>query len=629
MFLAQYDQAYLLKNLLSREQWRPFPQIEERQAWNELLEAPLNQQRKRELLEQARAILGSAWPPLPATLYMEFQRNGDRHRYEKPYFQRRQRLAVLVLAECLSAQGEFLDEIANGLWCLLEEPTWCIPAHSEKLPGDPLPSHERESVDLFACETAMALAETLYLLQGPLEGLSHSLCERVRQSVLNRVIAPAEERTEFFWLTGQNNWTPWCMSNVLGAAMYLVDSPDRLAALAAKFMPPLERFIGNYGDDGGCDEGPGYWGVAAGAMLQLLELLHSRSQGKVDIYAEPRIRRMGQFIADVHLGGPWFVNFADAPAKVQPRRAVVYRYGQRIGDQRLQDLALLSARSWDPAGTVFPLFNQGLCGGDLMNMLRELFWVPAMAQPDEWRPAQCVWLPDLQVMVARENRTEGQGLVLAAKGGHNAENHNHNDVGQFIVFVDGQPGVIDIGVETYSRKTFSEGRYELWCIRSSGHNVPQINGFEQAEGAVARARNVEFAATGIRQSLSLDLEEAYPRAAGVRRLHRELVFEGGGSPFILARDSFEMAEGIDSLVLPLFCQANAELVGPGRVLIATQPRALVLEYDAEQFRAEVSVIPLEDQRLRASWGSSLHKIELHYLGRSASDTYELLFSASV
>ena len=44
-----------------------------------------------------------------------------------------------------------------------------------------------------------------------------------------------------------------------------------------------------------------------------------------------------------------------------------------------------------------------------------------------------VWMDGIEVAVARTEGGSAEGLTLAAKGGYNAESHNHNDVGSFIL----------------------------------------------------------------------------------------------------------------------------------------------------------------------------------------------------
>ena len=625
MLLERYDKTFLLEHLAETSAWRPFPRAVDRDVWEGLLAHPLNRERRAWLLGQAEALLRQPWPQLPASLYTEFARTGNRSHFQEPYFRRRQDLAVLVLAECMEGQGRLLDEIANGFWLISEEATWCVPAHAERIAGDVLPRQDRQSVDLFACETAMVLAEAYYLLRDELEGFSPALCHRLRREVERRVISPVERRDDFHWFNGFNNWSPWCSSNVLGAAMYLLDDNDRLADLALRLMGVVDRFLAGYGPDGGCDEGPGYWGVAAGAMLVFLELLHSRTAGAVDIYDQPLIRNMGRFFADVHIHGPWFVNFADAPARHTPRRDVTYRYGERVGLPELQNLALLGARDWDPRGLVWPPIGDRQSGGDLPDMLRELFWVPADARPGTLCKRTSVWLPDLQVLVARESATGSEGLFLAAKGGHNGESHNHNDIGQFILYLNGDPAIIDVGVETYTRQTFSNERYEIWCIRSSGHNVPLVNDVEQAPGEDHRATEVAFSQDGETQRLEMYLEKAYPEAASLIELRREFVLRAGKAASATVSDAYQVGAKSARIRLPLFAVREVTDVEPGLLAVHCQPRRLLVRYDPDVLRVSIGDIRIRDPRLRAAWGDQLRRITFETVDDAPSGGYQLLF----
>ncbi|HTX26243.1 MAG TPA: heparinase II/III family protein [Streptosporangiaceae bacterium] len=83
------------------------------------------------------------------------------------------------------------------------------------------------------------------------------------------------------------------------------------------------------------------------------------------------------------------------------------------------------------------------------------------------------------------------GLFLAAKAAHNGEGHNHNDVGPFIVALDGRPVLIDVGVGLYTRQTFGPDRYEIWTMQSSWHDVPEVDGAAQESGREHAARRVQ------------------------------------------------------------------------------------------------------------------------------------------
>ena len=82
-------------------------------------------------------------------------------------------------------------------------------------------------------------------------------------------------------------------------------------------------------DDGGCDEGPGYWGRAGASLFDCLDLLHSAPGGALDALREPLVREIGRYICRAHIAGDWYTNFADAAARVDIAGDLVYRYGKR------------------------------------------------------------------------------------------------------------------------------------------------------------------------------------------------------------------------------------------------------------------------------------------------------------
>lgn len=587
-----FDAEQIEQIFLPRNEWFPFPVAADRQAWEALFENDLNLLRKDFIMTKAEQLLDKEWPLLPVSLYMEFILNGNRKRYETPYFERRRRLATFVMAECMEYQGRFIEQIINGIWTICEESTWCIPAHAERINDDVLPRADRQSVGLFSCETAAVLAESAYLLDKVLEQTSPSLREHIRRQVIERVIKPVEKRNGFRWLSGENNWTPWCCSNVLGAALHFLDDPPRVARITAKLCEAVQRFIGNYPDDGGCNEGPGYWNQAAGAMLIFLEHLYSRSNGKISIYEHPKIAAMGRFIAAVHLDGPWCVNVADGPPHFVPLRGRLYRYGERIGDNSLKNLALLAIHNWKPDGKVEQPFVTGRCSENLIYMLRELFWIPSDAELKPADPPLHSWLPDIQIAVGREKNVPSTGFVLAAKGGHNDESHNHNDLGHFILLFNGQPVIVDLGSGDYTRKTFSKQRYEILWTRGLAHNAPVVNDCEQMPGAKRRATNVEFKTDNDAIQLVMNIESAYPRKAGLLELRRTIELSRTPIPEVRVIDTFHFKAKKNTIELnlytPLPCRSLEKcgvVFGPeGEVVMSLEPESF--DVDIEPFSPE-------------------------------------------
>ncbi len=265
-------------------------------------------------------------------------------------------------------------------------------------------------------------------------------------------LQPFLEKDDYGWmgLQGQtvNNWNPWILSNIFTSALLVADTRDRQIKTIAKALRCLDSFTNGYPADGGCDEGPGYWGRAGGSLFDCLETLYSASDGKINYYRDPLIRKMGQFIYKAYIHVPWYINFADASAQIRPDAYLVFNYGQRIDDPVLSAFGaqLYSTQSLTVSSHIQ---SPG-------RSLPQLFGLRKIKDAAKsWPYLRDAWLPDLQVVAARTLNGSPSGLFLAAKGGHNAESHNHNDVGNFIVYYDGQPVIIDAGVGAYTAKTFS------------------------------------------------------------------------------------------------------------------------------------------------------------------------------
>jgi hypothetical protein len=239
-----------------------------------------------------------------------------------------------------------------------------------------------------------------------------------------------------------------------------------------------------------------------------------------------------------------------------------------------------------------------------------------------------VFLDQIQVMVARDQAGSSQGLYLAAKGGHNDESHNHNDVGNFVTYVDGKPVLVDVGVETYTRKTFSPQRYEIWTMQSAYHSLPTINGIQQSPGEAFAARNVSCQAGDESAQFSLDIAGAYPPAAGLKRWQRTVTLQRGRQ--ITIEDAYELAEKPAELTLSLMTPCQVDASQAGKVVLS--PAALAgemvsgaaqLGFDPAVFDVAVEEIPLTDPRLATAWGARMARLLFTARDPSAQGSWKL------
>ncbi len=594
--------------LLSPDAWHPYPKAGDAGGWAKVPEAV-----RAAHVRLAEKSLGADWPAPKASVFLDFVRDGNRSRYEGVSFGRRVRLAEAVLAEALEGQGRFADEIVDGVWTICEESFWGVPAHvGAQKRGSGLPDVTEPVVDLFAAETAMLLAWTDYLVGDILDRVSPLVRDRILLETERRVLGPCLERDDFWWMgfSGRsvNNWNPWIVSNWLAAALLLEKDPDRRAASVHKALRCLDVFLASYPADGGCDEGPGYWDRAGGSLFDCLDLLHGASGGKFDIFDRPLVREIGRYIGRVHIAGPWAVNFADASAKPGGSASLIFRYGKAIGDPGLIGFGAWLARE-QGLGTRAVGGSFGVLG----RTLPALFGLDEILRTEPREPlARDAWFPGLQVMTARSFEGSAKGLYLAAKGGHNDESHNHNDVGSFVVYADGEPVLIDVGVETYTAKTFSGRRYEIWTMQSGFHNLPTVGGIMQKNGRAFRARDVSYRADGSRAVFELDIAAAYPPEAAIASWRRRLVLERGRR--FAVEDTFAL-ENSEPVEWNFMSRRRPEVSGPGRIALvlpdtAEGTRPLTLVYDGRAFEPKIEAIEIEDGRLRAAWGDRVYRIVL-------------------
>ena len=633
-----YSTEALGKLLIPREDWKPYPNDRHPEGF-----AGVPREAQQKLIHEAETFLHASWGELPATTFLEFARNGNRTDYETLSFRRRHQLAVLVLAEVFERKGRFIDQIINGIWAISEESFWGVPAHMFlQHAGNGLPDIQEPVIDLFTAETAQELAWTSYLLGEELDKVSPLVTARIAAEEKRRVLDPYLSHDNWDYLGFNwkkdprdsrrvNNWNPWINSNVLVTALLSARDPDLRARVVHKTMESLDNFMIPYPADGGSDEGPEYWGRAAGAALDYLETLKSATGGKIDVMGLPLLQKMGAYSYETYIAGPYYFNYGDADAIYHPDPALLYRFGRDTRDSVLMRFAAFQARQRDyfdhPVTEPFGMLNRALAA---LFSLQELKAV-APAEP----LAANVWLEDLQIMAARSQAGSRKGFYLAVKGGTNGESHNHNDVGNFIVYFDGRPVLIDAGAQTYTAQTFGPRRYELWNNQSSYHNLPDINGCAEKEGAAFRAARVTHDASARVSSLSLDIAGAYPQKAAVRSWTRKVSLVRPGT--VTLKEDYRLEKYVAPVVENFLTPRVPDLSAKGVVRFPGPASAATVElhYDARAFSAAVDTIAITDGnpvdenapqgsrtgRMYGNWGPRVYRVRLTATGTALAGSY--------
>lgn len=610
LLTTRYPPAWLAAHLARGTTWVPYPTIADRARWTAVPEAI-----RQEAIAAADQNKDKSWEPLTATMALDYWRNGNRADYTARSGERQSRLQKLLLGELVQAQGRFLDPIADAVWLISEETFWGAPVHIPQMQrsGGGLPNVEEPTIELFAAERGAALSWTLYLLGDRLDTVSPWVRKRIRYEIDRRIFTPFLARNDFWWMglaerKDLNNWTPWIVSNVLTCALLAEDDPSRRTAIVAKCLQILDRFLNRYPDDGGCDEGPSYWQAAGGSTFDSLELLQAATGSALNVYDDPVIRHMAHFICDAHVAGDWALNYGDGNARARPLASLVYQFGQRVHDPEVAAYGAWLARRERP----YEVF-----ASSLNRQLPAIFGHAELLAATPHEPlARDVWLPVLQMAAARDSADSTRGLYFGIRGYYNAKSHNHNDAGSFMLYADGQPMLIDVGVEVYTTKTFSPERYDIWTMQSAYHNLPTVNGQMQGWGHQYAVTDVTYRADDAQATVRMDLAHAYPPEAAVTHWIRELRLVRGQN--ITLTESYQLTAVKAPLVLNFMTACDVDRSVRGRLVFTSgaatasgaPPASVTLTFDPERLSARVEDIATTDARLRSSWGGSIRRIQL-------------------
>lgn len=568
------------------------------------------------ILSRAEADRSQPWPMPLASAAARVHGDGDREVWERPAFARQQRLSRAVVAGATTLDDAWLAEVLDGVWLLCEQSSWCWPAHDDAFTarGSVLATVTEPYVDLGAGEVVAQLAWIDQLLGERLEARYPGFRARIRHEARVRIFEPFTRRRDWHWLGldgDVHNWNPWIHGNILVAALRLLDDPaerDERTRVVALAIEGLDRYVTALPEDGAIDEGYAYWWNGACRAIEALDVLRHATAGVLDATGITALRETVAFPHRVHLGGAWYLNLADGqarPAEAQPWHAL-HRAARAVGDAD----AAAHAASHRSASAPVADEREGL--GRLLRGLTDTAWIEAA--PARSPLPRDVWFPSTEVLLARAAAGTDAGLAVAAKGGHNAEHHNHNDVGSFVVASDGVPIIVDAGRPTYTLQTFGPERYDIWTMQSGWHNTPVIRGREQSAGRGFAASAVEVSIADA-TSFTADIAGAHADP-GVSSWRRTVRLERDAGRVVI--DDAWAASAADA-----GGRTTVRMLLAGVVRLA-EASAHVTPLDGatpvrvtwpEGIEASLVTRELDDPMLSSVWGSHLTRLDLDVTAR--------------
>ena len=543
------------------------------EKWEEIKTHPFYKKELETLVEEGEEYLSSPIPALPLSAFRRFMQDGNRSEFERPYFERRRRIARLAIL-CRLYGEKYKDALEDMIWAVLEESSWTLPAHLHELYTEEY--DRRTFLDLFSTETGALLAETDHILA---DRLSSFVRERIKREVRERIIAPFFTRYHWEWMDGPDNWDAVCTSQVALCIMYLGTETEFRRA-EPTFARAIDIFLSTYGEDGCCLEGLNYWNYGFGFLLNYADAIRNYSEGRtlfprmelslphhkredahdhergiIDYFKREDVKRAALFAQNVRLTGDSAVSFSDANAQYACTRSHLY----------------LLMREY-PGLVSYPdkeLLVQSASAGS-HGILRHFLWSDPEAEYGAPMKNETIFYEEGGWFIRKSER-----YSIAAKGGHNDEAHNHNDVGSFLIATREGHTFCDLGSGEYTRQYFDEKtRYDYLVCSSRGHSVPIVNGVLQKKG-----KEPSTVITDRKDAFSVSFAACYEESS-LKELTRRFACDENG---FTMTDTY-VFDAMPKSVTERFVTCCEPVLGDGEVMVGD----VVLRYDSALFAVSVT-----------------------------------------
>ena len=597
MLRNQADETKLKTVLVPDQKWVPFPAYNDRAGWDKVMGSW-----KETFIERGEKALDYRWQVVTATDYLTHNRGQSQGKADAHIGANLMAIIDLFFAELATGQGRYMDQLMDGTFAMCEVTSWVRSHHlSHQKSHRYFPEYDDNAIDLVAGDVGAVMAWVYYYFHEEFDKIEPEISRRLLHELDKRIMTPYLNDTHYGWKGDRfdpeknhlNNWTPWCSINCLQVFALCEKDLDRFAKAAYMSIESVDKYLNNIEGDGCCDEGPTYWYQGPAKNFEYLEFLKWVTGGKVDALGNPMIRRMGEYITTSTIGNGWVVNFSDASAKGADNALIIYNYGKGVDSPLMKHYAAYALKG-GPAPVmrdrfIIRMFYSLLIKDELEKETPELVFEPY------------TWYPETQICYMREK----DGFFVASKGGHNAQSHNHNDIGTVSLYYKAIPFLIDAGVGTYITKTFSSHRYEIWSMQANYHNVPMLNGIPEKEGRQYASRQATFDPKTM--TFAVDFAGTYPAEACVKSMLRKVSLKNGK---VTIKDSYSLSESRQAADFNWLTWGDVDIETPGKVSITVQGETVTLNYDGKKLEPVLETIVQDDPPLKRVWGDKIYRVTL-------------------
>lgn len=621
--------------------WVPYPKYSERDKWEDMTKGC-----GKQLIAAGEKRLNHQWFNMYASHYLEYEKTGSRALFKKEE-ENRAALKELALAELAEGKGRFMNQIIDGVWSFSQKWTWSHPQHTRyQKSGRALPVYDERPITYHSSVAAALLSQVWYLFAEEFDKADPSISQALKNAMELNIFTPYMNKHQagHEWMgfspefkTINNHLTNENFNCTL-SILLMMDDQERLIKMLRRSAEIEDKFMSYIKHDGACEEGSAYWKASFGKLYQYCRLLHDFSGGEINVLDNDLIQKMGEYKANAYLGGGFHMNYGDGAVRDYVSPALLYRFGKDTGSKMLRNFALYmmieSSEKFD---------NRNLANktAELSLSLETLRYFDEMVayQKSQFENAgndinilrsqlvdmHSVWYPETEYAIFRN----ADGWILTAKGAHNAESHNHNDVGSGMLYINSMPIIVDPGIGSYTKNTFGANRYKEWCMRSDWHNLPIINGQVQKNGHEFKAINSLCDIST--NTFSTEIQKAYPDSSACTRWQRQYQLTNNSAKII---DNYTLSARIAPDIINFIVLGDIE-IKKNHILITgydfkkENSVTVMLKYSSS-LTPTVEEITFNESKLEQRWNSkSIKRITFTSKADAPlTGNYEYLFTIS-
>lgn len=597
--------------------WIDFPTYKNRDAWNNV-----PNQLKSIVIKEGELAASKEPVQLTGYDYILFKQGQTIDLVSQKILDKKSRLEDLILAELVEGKGRFIDEISNSVWDLCALGSWTGPEAQYLQTGKlGLPSRDDVVVDELTGEIAGVLSWAYYFFEQEFNKIDPQINQWIVTEVQSRFLNPNQEKYNLYWMCYQTPkvqyQTAWITYNWLLSELMIEKDNEKRQKSVYKALECLDQFYKSMPQDGAFNGGPEIWQYSVGKYFQSLELLDLASLGEIDIFDDELLRKMGDYICYTYINNEYNFNYAECSPNLILPAGLIYRYGKRVGSEMMKGYGSYLSQKITERGSI--------TYSDLFNKIKYVIDFNEINNYGAKEPLVAdMYLENSQIVVARSEEGSTDGFFFGVKGGNNDEFGNQNDAGNFVLYANGKPLIVDPGRTSKTSKSIGNDRYNVWSNQSAWHNLPTINGYMQAQGGNFQVVEMQESASDNKVVVSMNLMYAYNLAAEINNWTRTYTFERKSGLEIT--DVFDLKNIKGDTYVSFIAFSKPEIKKPGLIIFSVDGKKYEFEYKSSIFNVEIEEVKSNDNSFMSDWGSSLYRIVLKPTSASHSGNWTYRFA---